>query len=132
DFGNEGLKLQETLEGNPVFSLMYNKDWPAQTLIQCNGGRVMNEDGTFGFTSEEAMEAMQTVADLDKQGLYDRGAKPELRPSFVAGSTGIYQASVASLNGLQNEVSFNLGTSTWPKFGDKPVISSTGGSFLAN
>ena len=73
---------------------------------------------------------MQTIADLDKAGLYDRGTTDELRPSFVAGSTAVMQASVAALGGLTNEATFKLGTSTWPKFGDKPVVASTGGSFL--
>jgi multiple sugar transport system substrate-binding protein len=122
--------LQEALDGNPVLALSYNKDWPAQTIIQSNGGRVLNDDGTFGFTSEEAKQAMQTIADLDKAGFYDRGTREELRPSFVAGSTAVLQSSVASLNGLTNDVAFTLGTSTWPRFGDKPVIASTGGSFL--
>ena len=129
-FAAEAPKIQEALGGNPVLSLTYNKDWPAQTLIQSNGGRVMNDDGTFGFTSPEAKEAMQTIADLDKAGLYDRGTADELRPSFVAGSTAVFVSSVASLNGLVNEVTFKLGTSTWPKFGEKPVVASTGGSFL--
>ncbi len=129
-FATEAEKLQEVLGGNPVLALSYNKDWPAQTIIQSNGGRVLNDDGTFGFTSDEAKEAMQTIADLDKAGLYDRGTRDELRPSFVAGSTAVLHSSVASLNGLTNDVKFTLGTSTWPKFGDKPVIASTGGSFL--
>lgn len=129
-FAAEAPKLQEALGGNPVLALSYNKDWPAQTIIQSNGGRVLQDDGTFGFTSPEAQQAMQTIADLDKAGLYDRGTRDELRPSFVAGSTAVLQASVASLGGLNNDVAFTLGTSTWPKFGDKPVIASTGGSFL--
>jgi len=130
NFAAEAPKIQAELGGNPVLALSFNKDWPAQTLIQSNGGRVMNDDGTFGFTSPEAKEAMQTIADLDKAGLYDRGTTDELRPSFVAGSTAVMQASVAALSGLVNEATFKLGTSTWPKFGDKPVIASTGGSFL--
>ncbi len=130
NFATEATKIQEALGGNPVLALSYNKDWPAQTIIQSNGGRVVNEDGTFGFTSEVAKEAMQTIADLDKAGLYDRGTRDELRPSFVAGSTAVLQSSVASLGGLTSDVKFTLGTSTWPKFGDKPVVASTGGSFL--
>lgn len=129
-FEAAALKIQEVLGGGPVFALSYNKDWPAQTLIQSNGGRVLNDDGTFGFTSDEAKEAMQTIADLDKAGLYDRGTAEELRPNFVAGTTAVMQSSVASLSGLQNDVDFTLGTATWPKFGDKPVVASTGGSFL--
>jgi hypothetical protein len=90
----------------------------------------MTDDGEFGITSDETKEAMQTIADLDAQGLYDRGSSAELRPNFVSGSTAILQASVASLGGLNNDVEFTLGTSTWPQFGEKPVIASTGGSFL--
>ncbi|MBA2469987.1 MAG: extracellular solute-binding protein [Chloroflexia bacterium] len=124
--------LQEQLGGNPVFALSFNKDWPAQTIIQSNGGRVLNEDGTFGFASEEAKAAMQTIADLDAAGFYDRGTTEELRPNFVAASTAVFQASVASLGGLNNDTAFTLGTSTWPQFGDKPVSASTGGSFLGS
>jgi len=124
--------LQEQLDGNPVFALSYNKDWPAQTVIQSNGGVVLNEDGTFGFTSEESKAALQTIADLDADGFYDRGTMDELRPNFVAGSTAVFQASVASLGGLNNDTTFTLGTSTWPQFGDKPVQASTGGSFLGS
>jgi len=123
--------LQEQT-GAAVFTLAYNKDWPAQTLIQCNGGRVLNDDGTFGITSEEAKEAMQTIADLDNQGFYDRGTRDELRPNFLAGSNAIWQGSVASLDGIANEVPFTFGTSTWPAFGDKPIQASTGGSFLGS
>jgi multiple sugar transport system substrate-binding protein len=122
--------LQEALDGNPVLALSYNKDWPAQTIIQSNGGRVLNDDGTFGITSDETKGAMQTIADLDSAGFYDRGTKDELRPSFVAGSTAVFQGSVAALNGLRNDCAFTLATSTWPQFGEKPIQASTGGSFL--
>lgn len=131
NFATEGLKVQEVMGGKPVLSLTFNKDWPAQTIIQGNGGRVMNDDGTFGFTSDEAKEAMQTIADLDSQGLYDRGAAAELRPNFLTGNSAVWQGSVASLGGVASEATFEFGTSTWPKFGDKPVQASTGGSFLA-
>lgn len=130
-FATEALKVREAMGGKPVLSLQYNKDWPAQTIIQSNGGRVMNDDGSFGFTSAEAKQALQTIADLDKQKLYDRGAATELRPNFLSGNNAVWQASVASLSGIKNEASFKFGTSTWPKFGAKPIISSTGGSFLA-
>jgi multiple sugar transport system substrate-binding protein len=123
--------LQEQT-GAAVFSLAYNKDWPAQTLIQCNGGRVLNDDGTFGITSDETKQAMQTIADLDAEGYYDRGTSAELRPNFIAGSNAIWQGSVASLGGIANDAPFAFGTSTWPAFGEKPIQASTGGSFLGS
>ncbi len=127
----EAMKtLQTALNGNPVIGIAYNKDWPAQSIIQCNGGRVINDDGEFVVDSPESTEAMQTIADLDTAGLYDRGATAELRPNFVGGSTAIYVASIASLGGLKKEVQFTLGTSPFPTFGDKPRSISSGGSFI--
>ena len=122
--------LSDALGGTPPFSLSYNKDWPAQTIIQSNGARVLNTDGTFGFTSDEAKAALQTIADFDANGFYDRGTAQELRPNFIAGSTAILQMSVASLGGVNRDATFNFGTSTFPKFGDNQRIASTGGSFL--
>jgi len=122
--------LQDALGGNPPFSLSYNKDWPTQTIVQSNGGRILNDDGSFGFASDESKAALQAIADFDANGFYDRGTRDELRPNFIAGSTGIIQMSVASLGGVRNDATFNFGTSTFPKFGDLPRIASTGGSFL--
>ncbi|HWK79762.1 MAG TPA: extracellular solute-binding protein [Thermomicrobiales bacterium] len=129
-FKTDAPKLQEALGGNPVIAFTFNKDWPAQTLVQCNGGRIVNDDGTFGFTSDEAKAAMQMVADLDKDGLYDRSTSQEIRPNFVSGATAVFIASVASLKGLRNDVAFTLGTAPWPTFADKARKASTGGSFI--
>lgn len=122
--------IQEALGGNPPFSLSYNKDWPTQTIVQSNGGRILNDDGSFGFASDESKAALQAIADIDAAGLYDRGTREELRPNFIAGSTAILQMSVASLGGVRTDATFNFGTSTFPKFGDQARVASTGGSFL--
>lgn len=131
-FAAAAATIQESKGGGPVLGLSFNKDWPAQTIIQSNGGRVMYDDGTFGITSDEARGALQTIADLDKAGLYDRGTSDEIRPNFVSGVTAVMQASVAALGGLNSDATFALGTSTWPQFGEKPVSASTGGSFLGS
>jgi multiple sugar transport system substrate-binding protein len=126
----EAPKVQTVLGGNPVIALSYNKDWPAQSIIQSNGGRVVNDEGVFSVDSPESTEAMQTIADLDTAGLYDRGASAELRPSFVSGSTAVLVSSIAGLGGLNGEVQFTLGTAPFPTFGDKPRSVSSGGSFI--
>jgi multiple sugar transport system substrate-binding protein len=126
----EAPKVQTVLGGNPVIALSYNKDWPAQSIIQSNGGRVVNDEGVFSVDSPESTEAMQTIADLDTAGLYDRGASAELRPSFVSGSTAVLVSSIAGLGGLNGEVQFTLGTAPFPTFGDKPRSASSGGSFI--
>jgi multiple sugar transport system substrate-binding protein len=129
-FATEAPKVQEALGGNPVIGIMYNKDWPAQSIVQSNGGRIVNDEGELAMDSPEAIEALQAIADLDSAGLYDRGIGAELRPSFVAGSTAVYIGSIASLGGLRRDVPFTLGTAPFPTFGDKPRQMSSGGSFI--
>lgn len=129
-FAQETPKIKEVLGGNPVIGISFNKDWPAQGIIQSNGGTVLDESNNPVMNSPEAIEAMQMIADLDKAGLYDRGTSKELRPSFVAGSTAILVGSIAGLSGLRNEAAFDLQVVPFPTFGSKPRKMSTGGSFI--
>lgn len=129
-FAQETPKIKEMLGGNPVIGISFNKDWPAQGIIQSNGGTVLDESNNPVMNSPEAIEAMQMIADLDKAGLYDRGTSKELRPSFVAGSTAILVGSIAGLSGLRNEAAFDLQVVPFPTFGSKPRKMSTGGSFI--
>lgn len=116
-------------EGNPVFSFTGNLDWPAQTLIQSNGGLVLT-DGVPTMNSAEAQEAMQVIADLDAAGFYDSSARTEKRPNWMAGVSAFMMSSVASLRGIRNEASFDFGTLPFPTFGDKQRSASAGGSFI--
>jgi len=127
-FATEGAKLQEFIGGGPIVAM--GGSWYAQTIIQSNGGRIVNDAGEFAFTEAEAKEAIQTIADLDTAGLYDRTTEAEQRASFLGGSVPIMMNSVASINALSQESTFTLGTSTFPRFGEKPRVPSNGGSFI--
>ena len=129
-FKDEGAKVQSALNGNPILGISYNKDWPAQSLIQSNGGFILDESGTPVMNSPEAIAAMQAIADLDQAGLYDRGTSKELRPSFVGGATAAYIGSVASLGGMRRDVAFDLQTAPFPVFAGMPRKMSSGGSFI--
>ncbi len=129
-YSEEGLKVQAATDGNPIFGFLGDSQWTAQSLIQCNGGFVLNENGEPVMDSPEAIAAMQAVADMDSQGLYDRSTASEVRASFTAGSTASWIGSIASLGGLKNTVTYDLQTSTFPVFDDKPRMMSSGGSFI--
>lgn len=129
-FAEEAPKTQEVVGGNPVLSLFSLEQWPAQSIIQSNGGQVMSEEQRPVMDSPEAIEAMQMVADLDSAGLYDRSTQEERRQSFLAGSTVCGMGSIASLGNFRNTAAFNLGTHTFPTFGEKPRRMSSGGSFI--
>lgn len=127
---DEGPKVQEVLGGNPLIGFGTNLDWPAQSIIQSNGGVVMSEEQEPAMDSPEAIEAMQAIADLDSAGLYDRSTTSETRASFLAGSIPVWVGSIASLGGLRNNATFDLQTHTFPVFEGKPRKMSSGGSFI--
>ncbi len=129
-FAQEAPKVQAALNGNPVISISFNKDWPAQGIIQSNGGFVLDESGQPAMNSPEAIEAMDAIAALDRAGLYDRGTAQELRPSFIGGSTAVTVGSIAGLGGNRTDAAFDLQVAAFPTFGDKPRKMSTGGSFI--
>lgn len=129
-FRQEAPKVQEVLDGNPVIAFS-SRGWVAQSIIQCNGGQVMSETTNEPMMDRpEAIEAMATIAELNTAGLYDRSARAQVRPSFIGGSTAVYQGSIASLGGLRNSVTFDLQTTTFPVFEGMPRRMASGGSFI--
>lgn len=127
----EGPKVQEAVGGNPIIGFGTNLDWPAQSIIQSNGGQILSETTREPvMNSPEAIEAMQAIADLDLAGLYDRSTTAETRASFLGGSIPIWVGSIASLGGLRRDASFELKTSPFPVFEGKPRRMSSGGSFI--
>ena len=128
-FAEMGQALK-TATGNPIIAPGTNADWPAQSLIQSNGGRVLNDDLKPVMDSPEAAGALQTIADLAKAGLWQTVTTKEARSSFVSGAMACYINSIAALGGLRNEVTFELGTAPFPVFTGKPRKMSSGGSFI--
>lgn len=129
-FAQEASSLQAHLSGGPVFGFGTVLDWQAQSIIQSNGGRVLTDEGHPVMDSPEAIGAMEFIADLDSQGLYDRSSAKEAQASFIGGSIPLFMGSIASLGNLSRSVNFDLQTAPFPTFGDKPRQMSSGGSFI--
>ncbi|MEO8975999.1 MAG: extracellular solute-binding protein [Casimicrobiaceae bacterium] len=128
-FKRLGAKVK-AVTGNPILGLGNNADWEAQSIIQCNGGRVLDDGGKPVWDRPEAVAAMQTIADLNKAGLYLQSTTTESNAAFIGGSLAIWMASIASLGGLSKQVKFDLRTSPFPVFAGKPRRMSSGGSFV--
>jgi multiple sugar transport system substrate-binding protein len=128
-FKQLGAKVR-AVTGNPILGLGNNADWEAQSIIQCNGGRVLDDNARPAWDSPEAIAAMAMMADLNKAGLYLQATTKESNAAFIGGSLAIWMASIASLGGLNKQVTFNLRTSPFPVFAGKPRKMSSGGSFI--
>lgn len=126
---NEAAKpIQESNDGLPVLGLMGR--WASQGIVQSNGGRIIDEAGEFGITSPEAIAAMQAIQDISIAGLKANGTSAEQTQAFIGGSLPILHASIAGLSNIRNQVQFNFGVASFPRFGEKKRWMSCGGSFI--
>lgn len=126
----KGGAVKDANGGNPVIGFSTNRDWPAQGIVQSNGGRIVNDAGELAFDSPEAQAALQAIADLDSAGLYMASLSKEVRPAFIAGSLPIMQGSIAALGGVTKEATFKFSVHPFPKFPDKQRLMNSGGSFI--
>lgn len=127
-FTENAAPLQEAVGGNPVLGLLGN--WAAQGIIQSNGGRVLKDDGEFGVTMPETVEAMAGIQAIDQAGLLAHGTPTENSQSFLGGSLATWHGSIASLSNVRGQATFDFGVSTFPRWGDKKRWMSCGGSFI--
>gem|GEM_PF-778366 len=125
-----GLQALHEATGEATFATFVNHDWPAQALIQSNGGHIYNEDGSLAIDSPEAIEALHVFADLAEPGLYLKSLISEVRPAFLSGAMPVATGSVASLGSVSRQVQFELGTAPYPVFPGKERRMPSGGSFI--
>lgn len=128
-----GAIMREALD-IPIMNFGYNDDnWTVQGFIGSNGGDLLVcENGEYraGFTTPEAIEGLQTWADMVAEGTVLNAFYSEGRQAFLAGETAAYVTSIAARAGLQNDAAFELRAAPYPQFGDLPTRIPGGGNML--
>jgi multiple sugar transport system substrate-binding protein len=127
-----GPKIKDVTKA-PIMGVGNNADWEAQSLIQSNGGRVLDDDNKPVMDSSEAVAALKVIADMAKAGLWQNVPNAKTQDNnaaFVGGTMATYMASIASLGGLRGNAKFDLAVSPFPVFPGKPRRMSAGGSFI--
>lgn len=109
-------------------------DWMIQSLINSNGGSVMNDDRTeIAFGSEEAIGAISMWQDLVLSGAHTRLTDGEIVEAMFAGQVGFYLQTSALHFGMSNaarEAGWELRATAMPAFGDQPTVPVNSGSAL--
>jgi multiple sugar transport system substrate-binding protein len=123
--GAEGVYIDAANSGK--------SDFLTQSLIAGNGGALVGPDGSVTLDQPAAVEALAALQDLT-----DSGAQPAVRSedgiaAFKAGNVGMLITSTALLTALESaaEGVFDLRTSGFPGFGDKPARPTYSGAGLA-
>lgn len=107
-------------------------DFLTQSLINSNGGRVMDDEGRPTFDSPEAVGALAMLGELTSSGAQPAVSESEAIALFEAGQLGMLVTSTAAFGGLvaSTEGVFELDTAPLPAFGDLPVAPTVSGAAL--
>ena len=105
-------------------------EWTAQTFIQNNGGRVLDDKLKSAFGSSEAIGGMKVWSDLREAGLYSIVENAQQAATFSAGNAAMNFTSIAGIAALKANAQFPMGTGEFPSSGDKKKVMPSGGNFL--
>jgi len=107
--------------------------WFAQTMIECNGGRLLGcEDGqaAAAFDSPEAVEATKFWADSVDEGLVLNVLEEQGDQAFLSGELPVLLHSISALGSLREQASFDLRATTFPQFDGRKLRLPGGGNAL--
>ncbi|MGI5200365.1 ABC transporter substrate-binding protein [Spirillospora sp. CA-108201] len=108
-------------------------DFLTQSLINSNGGSVVDSGGKVAFDRPPAVQAMQTLADLTKSGAQPGVGEADAIAAFKAGKLGMLVTSTAVLAALDAAASgkFEVQAAGFPGFGSGPARPTYSGAGLA-
>ena len=108
-------------------------NWTTEALMASNGGNLIGcQDGmsVATFDSPQAAEALQTWADLVKDGFALNALAPQGEQAFLAGESSAFVATIAKRAALQANAKFDLKGAPFPRFGTKHTRLPGGGNVL--
>jgi multiple sugar transport system substrate-binding protein len=108
-------------------------NWTTEALMASNGGSLLgceNGNAVASFDSTAAAEALQTWADLVKDGYALNALAPQGEQAFLSGESAAFVATIAKRAALQANAKFALKGAPFPRFGTKPTRLPGGGNVL--
>jgi multiple sugar transport system substrate-binding protein len=109
--------------------------WCMQGLFLSNGGRVLSDDRTtIEFGSDEAIDTVETFRAMWDDGILTNEDATTQYEAFAQGKTAIHvntSALQGAFMGGAQAGGWTLDARPLPAFGDKPVVPTNSGSFLA-
>lgn len=106
-------------------------DFLTQSLVNSNGGAVVDKNGKVTLDKPPAVEALQAMADLTRAGAQPGVSEADALAAFKAGKLGMLVTSTAVLAGLDAAAAgkFQVKAAGFPSFGAKkprPTYSGAG------
>lgn len=120
--------------GSPAFFMQeYADTWTNQALVESNGGTMLKQEGgkwKAGFDTPEAAQGYQFIADMVKDGIGLHATNEEGFQAFTSGKLAMVCTTIGKRANFEKSSQFQVMTTSFPAFGNKPVKVPAGGNFL--
>jgi multiple sugar transport system substrate-binding protein len=122
---------QETSAYGIGIQISDSNNWVPQSLIESNGGYILDPDGNVAVDRPEVAEVYEFWQALAQE---DRSlpvvTDGEQQQAFLAGQLGMYIRTSASLANFLDQAGFDLRTAPFPTWGNQPRRVASGGNAL--
>lgn len=111
--------------------VQHNNNWLPQSMIESNGGWILDPTGALGVNSPETIEVFkmwQTMAIED--GSLPVITDAEQEQAFMGGRLGMYLKTSAAMKTISNQAGFDFRTGQFPAWGEKDRRLASGGNAL--
>lgn len=108
-----------------------NNNWLPQSMIESNGGWILDPTGAIGVNSPEVIEVFEMwQAMAIEDGSLPVVTDAEQEQAFMGGRLGMYLKTSAAMKTIANQAGFELRTGQFPAWGDKERRLASGGNAL--
>lgn len=108
-----------------------NNNWLPQSMIESNGGWMLDPSGAVGVNSPEVIEVFKMwQAMAIEDGSLPVVTDAEQEQAFMGGRLGMYLKTSAAMKTISNQAGFDLRTGQFPAWGEKNRRLASGGNAL--
>ncbi|NLJ80197.1 MAG: ABC transporter substrate-binding protein [Firmicutes bacterium] len=122
---------RETGEYGLGIQVQPNNNWLPQSMIESNGGWILDPQGLPQVSSPEVVEVYEL---WQKMAIEDQSlpvvTDTEQEQAFMGGRLGMYLKTSAAMKTISNQAAFDLRTGPFPSWGDKQRRLASGGNAL--
>lgn len=123
-------QIAENTEAEGLYIAEHADNWNVQSMIESNGGQVIDENQRAAFASPESQETYQFYQDMINEGAALHGPNDQGQSAFISGDVGMAHMTVAQRANVTENGDFEAIAVESPAFEGEEKNLPAGGSML--
>lgn len=123
-------QITENTEAEGLYIAEHADNWNIQSMIESNGGQVIDDNQRAAFASPESQEAYQFNQDMVNEGSVLHAPNDQGQGAFISGDVGMAHMTIAQRSNVINNSDFEAVAVESPAFEGEEQNLPAGGSML--